>query len=203
MTTTTILRGTLAAVALTMVAAAWRPVDTQQVLTIAPESKLWFDGKSTVRDWSCKAPAMEAALTLLGEGTTAAVVAGNAPAATTTLTIPTMKLDCDNGTMNGHMRKALAAEKHGEITFTLTSYEATPAAGAPAKGTLTGELTIKGVTKAITFPVEFAAEGEKGLRVKGTYALKMTEWGVQPPKLMLGTLKVNEMVTVGFDLLLQ
>lgn len=203
MTTTTMLRGTLAAVALTMVAAAWRPVDTQQVLTIAPESKLWFDGKSTVRDWSCKAPVMDAALTLLGEGTTAAVVAGDAPAATTTLTIPTMKLDCDNGTMNGHMRKALAAEKHGEITFTLTSYEATPAAGAPTKGTLTGDLTIKGVTKAITFPVEFVAEGAKGLRVKGTYALKMTEWGVEPPKLMLGTLKVNEMVTVGFDLLLQ
>lgn len=203
MTTTTMLRGTLAAVALTMVAAAWRPVDTQQVLTIAPESKLSFDGKSTVRDWSCKAPVMDAALTLLGDGTTAAVVAGDAPAATTTLTIPTMKLDCDNGTMNGHMRKALAAEKHGEITFTLTSYEATPVAGAPTKGTLTGDLTIKGVTKAITFPVEFVAEGEKGLRVKGTYALKMTEWGVEPPKLMLGTLKVNEMVTVGFDLLLQ
>lgn len=203
MTMTPMLRGTIAALALTVVAAAWRPLDTQQVLSMAPESKLWFDGKSTVRDWSCKAPVMQAALTLAGEGTAAAVLAGDEPAATTTLVIPTMKLDCANGTMNGHMRKALAAEKHGEITFALKSYDATPEAGAATKGTLTGELTIKGVTKDVTFPVEFVAEGEKGLRVKGKYALKMTDWGVEPPKLMLGTLKVNEMVTVGFDLLLQ
>ncbi len=202
MNTAPMLRAAVA-LALTMAGAAWHPLDTQQLLSIAPESKLWFDGKSTVRDWSCKAPVIQAALTLEGDGTAAAVLAGKEPAATSTLTVPTMKLDCDNGTMNGHMRKALAAEKFGEITFTLKAYDVVTEAGTGTKGTLTGDLTIKGVTKEITFPVDLVAAGDKGLRVKGTYALKMTDWGVAPPKLMMGTMKVKEMVTVGFDLLLQ
>ena len=63
-------------------------------------------------------------------------------------------------------------------------------------------LTIKGVAKEIEVPVEMVAAGVGGVRVTGKYKLKMTDWGVKPPKLMLGTLKVNEMVTIGFDLLL-
>jgi hypothetical protein len=33
--------------------------------------------------------------------------------------------------------------------------------------------------------------------------MAMTQWGVQPPRLMMGTLKVGDTVTVNFDLLLQ
>jgi polyisoprenoid-binding protein YceI len=101
------------------------------------------------------------------------------------------------------MRKAIDATKHAAITFTLKGYDVAAAPGAPTKGTLRGELTIKGVTKAVELPVEFAGEGAKGLRVKGKYELNMKDFGVEPPKLMMGTMKVREMVTVGFDLLLQ
>jgi hypothetical protein len=31
----------------------------------------------------------------------------------------------------------------------------------------------------------------------------MTEWGLKPPTLMLGTMKVGDRVKVGFDLLLK
>ena len=58
-------------------------------------------------------------------------------------------------------------------------------------------------TKPITMPAEFTAGTGSALRVTGAYPLKMTDWQVPPPKLMLGTLKVNEMVTVHFDLQLQ
>jgi polyisoprenoid-binding protein YceI len=201
MTYTSLVRGTLAAMTCLLGAAAFAPSRAQQTLTLAPESKLWFDGKSTVRDWSCKAPVMTATLTL-AEAATAAVLAGDEPQATTLFSVPTMKLDCSNGTMNNHMRKAIAAEKFGEISFALKSYEAVAEAGAATKGTLRGDLTIKGVAKEVVLPVEFVAAGD-GLRVKGTYALKMTDWGVEPPKLMMGTMKVREMVTVSFDLLLQ
>jgi polyisoprenoid-binding protein YceI len=202
MTYPTFLRLPLAALGCAMGAAAFAPAAAQQALSLAPESKLWFDGKSTVRDWSCKAPVMQATLTL-AEAATAAVLAGDEPQASTTFIVPTMKLDCDNGTMNNHMRKAIAAEKFGEITFALKAYEAIPEAGAATKGTLRGDLTIKGVTKEVALPVEFVAAGASGLRVKGKYELKMTDWGVEPPKLMMGTMKVREMVTIGFDLLLQ
>lgn len=178
---------------------AWRP--SAQPLTLAPESKLWFDGKSTVKDWACKAPVMEAAVEAPAPGAVDAVLTGKKAVSTVTFTVPTMKLDCDNGTMNGHMRKALNAEKHGTITFKLTDYVL--ATNGAVKGTLNGELTINGVTKPIVLPVEFAKAETGALRVKGVYELKMTDWEVKPPKLMMGTMKVNEMVNVGFDLLLK
>jgi acetolactate synthase-1/2/3 large subunit len=77
--------------------------------------------------------------------------------------------------MNEHMWKALNAEQHAQIAFAMTGYELT--AGTPMRGTLNGTLTLNGQAKPISFPVEFAAAGS-ALRVQGSYALKMSDWGV-------------------------
>jgi polyisoprenoid-binding protein YceI len=195
------VRGLTTAVVCLLVAGAWRPVAPADPLTLAPESKLWFDGKSTVRDWSCKATALEATVDADGSGAVAAVLGGTKAVRTVAFSVPVDQLDCDNKTMNGHMWKALNASTHRTIAFTLSGYEF--GEGTPLRGTLQGTLTLNGVEKPIVLPVEFEA-GEGGtLRVKGLYALRMTDWGVKPPSLMLGTMKVREMVNVGFDLLLK
>lgn len=194
------LRGAATALVCIAVAAAWRPLGDP--LTIAPESKLWFEGKSTVRDWSCKATKLDAAIEA-ESGAVAAVLAGTKAVTTVTLTVPIDKIDCqnNNGTMQGHMKKALNAEKHPAITFALTGYDLTT--GAATAGTLQGTLTINGVAKPVSFPVEFTEGAGGALRMQGQYPLTMTEWNVQPPKLMLGTLKVNPLITVHIDLLLK
>lgn len=192
------IRGAAAALLLLAVAGAWRPLFDP--LKLGAESKLWFDGKSTVRDWSCKATQIDAVIDAEA-GAVANVLKAQKAVKTVTVTFPTAKLDCENGTMNGHMMKALAGTEHKEITFTLTGYEL--AAGAPVKGTLNGSLTIKGVTKPVTVPVEYVATPGGALRVTGKYALKMTDWTVVPPKLMMGALKVDPTVIVNFDLQLQ
>ena len=51
--------------------------------------------------------------------------------------------------------------------------------------------------------VEAVARENGQLRVCGSKRLVMTEWGVRPPTLMLGTMKVNPSVTVGFDVVLK
>jgi polyisoprenoid-binding protein YceI len=176
---------------------AWQPVGDP--VTLKAESRLWFDGESTVRDWSCTAKEMDAAID--GEANAAAeVLNGRKAVRTVNLTIRTARLDCDNRTMNNHMMKALHAEEHTTITFALVSYDV--ARAATVTGTLQGTLTINGQTRPVVLPVVFApADG--ALRVTGTYPLNMTEWGVEPPKLMLGTMKVKPVVSVQFDLLLQ
>jgi polyisoprenoid-binding protein YceI len=129
------------------------------------------------------------------------VLKGQKAVKTVTLSFPTAKLDCANGTMNGHMMKALNATKHPNITFIMTGYELN--AAAPVKGTLSGTLMINGVTKPITMPAEFVSGAAGALRATGKYVLTMTEWQVEPPKLMMGAMKVNPVITVNFDLLLQ
>ncbi len=190
------IRGATAALLALTFGAAWRTAPAP--LALAPESRLWFDGKSTVRDFTCKATAIEGAIGGEGPAAISAVLKGERSVTEATLTFPTAKLDCANNTMNGHMLRALNATKHEHITFVLTNYALAPAATA-VTGTLQGTLTINGVAQSITMPAEFASAGS-ALRVTGKYALKMTDWSVVPPKLMLGALKVNEMVTVNFDL---
>ena len=191
-------RGIAAALLALVSAAAWRPY--ADPLKLGAESKLWFDGKSTVRDWSCKATQIDAVIDA-EPSAPANVLKGQKAVKTATLTFPTAKLDCNNGTMNGHMMKALNGAKHANIVFTLSGYDLD--AAAPVKGTLNGTLLINGVTKPISFPAEFKPAAGGALQVTGKYDLTMTQWQVEPPKLMMGTLKVNPVVTVNFDLLLK
>jgi polyisoprenoid-binding protein YceI len=157
-------------------------------IPLQPTSSVWVEGGSTVRGWKCTAKKIDAQ------------IAGD-PAASSidklvtgaTLTVPVAQLDCGNGTMNEHMRKALQAEKNPEIDFALSSYDVS---GSTA--TLKGTLKIAGTTKPIEIPATVAEQG-KDVRVKGSKVINMKEWGVKPPSLMLGTMKVKENVTVSFD----
>lgn len=192
------VRSVSAALLCLAIAGAWRPIGDP--LKLAAESRVWFDGKSTVRDWSCKATQIDAVIDA-DAGAVAGVLKGQKAVKTVTVTFPTAKLDCANGTMNGHMMKALNATKHPNITFIMSAYELN--AAAPVKGTLSGTLMINGVTKPITMPAEFVAGAAGALRATGKYVLTMTEWQVEPPKLMMGAMKVNPVINVNFDLLLQ
>lgn len=192
------VRSVSAALLCLAIAGAWRPIGDP--LKLAAESRVWFDGKSTVRDWSCKATQIDAVIDA-DAGAVAGVLKGQKAVKTVTVTFPTAKLDCANGTMNGHMMKALNATKNPNITFVMSAYELN--AAAPVKGTLSGTLLINGVTKPITMPAEFVSGAAGALRATGTYVLTMTEWQVEPPKLMMGAMKVNPVINVHFDLLLQ
>ncbi len=182
--------------AFAFVAAAGPMLDA---LRLKPESRLWFEGTSTVRNWDCKAPNIEAAIDAEA-GAQAAVLDGRKAVRTVDLTFAVSSLDCENRTMNNHMGNALNAEEHQNIRFTLTNY--TLAKAAATTGTLEGSLMINGQTRPISVPVQFA-DAAGALRVTGRYPMAMTDWGVRPPRLMMGTMKVGDTVTVNFDLLLQ
>jgi polyisoprenoid-binding protein YceI len=111
-------------------------------------------------------------------------------------TVATEALDCSNGTMNEHMRKALKQSEHPNISFTLDSYTLDPS------GLLKGKLQIAGQEKEVQFPATVTDDGST-IRVVGSKQINMKEWGVKPPSLMLGTMKVNEMVTINFDVIVK
>lgn len=192
------LRGVMLGGSALWIAVAWTPIFAP--LTMRPESRITFDGTSTVRDWSCQAATITASIDA-DPGAVAAVLQAKKAVKAVTLTFPVEKLDCANGTMNGHMRKALNAERHTTMVFTLTGYEL--AGASPVTGTLHGTLRLNGVTKPIMLKAQFTEAPTGGLRMVGAYPLTMTQWEVVPPTLMLGTLKVDPVVTVRFDVQLQ
>lgn len=159
-------------------------------LSLAKESRLWFDGTSTVKSFSCAATKLHADVVAESQGDPASIVK------TATLNVPVAGLDCRNGTMNAHMQKALKVQAHPLIIWRMTSYK--------VEGNtvvIDGFLSIAGKENQIQ--LQGAGSANNGvLRVKGSKQLRMTEYGVKRPSLMLGTMKVADLVTVGYDIIL-
>lgn len=189
---------TLAAAALVLTAAT--PAGTANV-TMREGSRLWFDGTSTLRSWSCTADRIDATLTASDEAVITSTLEGRKVAGTVQVDFPVAKLECRNGTMNEHMGKALKSKEYSTIRFTMQSYEVTK--GSAVTGTIQGTLQLAGKTLPIAVPVTFGTAADGGLRVTGKVPVRMTEWEVKPPTLMMGTIKVGPVVTVNFDLQLQ
>ena len=108
--------------------------------------------------------------------------------------IPTASLTSPKDDIDKNMHKALKAVEYPEIRFRLRALDV-------AAGTATGQLTIAGVEKDVTLNVQ-AKRQDAGLAVTGATTLMMTDYGVTPPKAMLGMLKTNPKVTITFELLL-
>lgn len=171
-------------------------------MSLTPTSRLWVDGTSTVRSWSCKATTIDATIDAGVPNASAAVLQGEKAVTNVDVKIPTAKLDCKNGTMNEHMWKALKAKENPTIEFKLSSYDVAKG-GAGVTGTLKGQLTLNGQTKPIAVSAVGSAGPDGTLHVTGTHELVMTEYGIKPPSLMMGTMKVGPKVKVSFDLYLQ
>ena len=189
-----------ALLALAPSAIAWQSAG--QPLSVTPQSRLWIGGSSTMRSFECKAKSFDARVDGAGADAVDAVLAGQKAVNSVQVTVQAEQLDCGNGTMNEHMLKALKAKEHPVIQFRMNSYDMSKAADAMT-GTLTGTLKIGGVEKPITLEAVGRPTGEGALHVTGKYDVHMKQWELKPPSLMMGTMKVDERVTVNFDLFLK
>lgn len=167
-------------------------------LALQPESKLWVEGTSSVRSYTCRAARVEGAVATQPGSTSLAIADLENTVKGADVSVSVAGLECGNATMNGHLRKALKAETSPRISYRITSYDVTPAGAVKLNGTL----SIAGTDRPVSIDATAANEGGR-LRVKGSRQLKMTDFGVRPPTLMMGTMKVHDPVTVRFDVLLK
>lgn len=170
-----------------------------QLDTIAldPESRIWVTGTSSVRDFRCEAKKIDASISP-GSGSTASLPIANL-VETASVAVPVSDLDCSNGTMNGHMRKALKSEQHPKLGWTMSSYTV----DAAGQIVLNGRLSIAGTELPIEFRGTAQDASDGRVRVTASREIKMSDWGVKPPSLMLGTMKVHDPVTIGIDVLVK
>ncbi|MEO8564080.1 MAG: YceI family protein [bacterium] len=194
------IKASLFALALVMpLSGAWSAAN--ELLVLQPQSRLWIDGSSTMKRWTCKAGAVNAIVEANGPNAIATLLTGDKGVRTVRVTVPAAQIDCDNGTMNEHMRKALKLADHPSIDFRLTTYDVARNADG-VTGTMTGTLSLGGVEKTITMKAEGKSE-DAMLHITGSYPLNMKDYDLKPPTLMFGRIKVGETVTVNFDLLLK
>ncbi len=185
---------------LTLIAAflavGWTRVKDSTRYTFTAESTMHVEGTSSLHAWKADVKALTGSMEITGGGLLAGgtLSRGN-------LTVAVSDLDCDNGTMNKKMLEALKASAHKAITFDVVSARL---AGTPSGNAFQlvtqGHLTLAGVKK----PVEITLNGQQlengALRLKGSYALLMSDFNIKPPTAMMGALKTGNEVTIHFDL---
>ena len=107
------------------------------------------------------------------------------------------------GTISESMRKdvkkhmlsdtQLDANKYPMITFQSTGCE-----GSGTEMMLNGEFTMHGTTRAISIPV--SVSDSDGLRIKGTFPVKATDYGFKPYSAMFGAVANKDEMKITFDL---
>jgi hypothetical protein len=112
------------------------------------------------------------------------------------IAIPGATLSAPKGDLDKNMHKALKVSEHADITFRLVRFEA-GAAGTRAIGVL----KIAGVEKEVALDITTKRAGAT-LAVAGRLDLLMTDYGIAPPKAMLGMLKTDPKVTIAFETVL-
>jgi hypothetical protein len=179
-------------------------------LNLMPGSKLWLTGSSTIHEYSSTASKLEVAFGHQDAAWNAALPRGEAiekliqqhGVTSIVLTVPVKGLHSGKDGLDKNMYKALLAEKHPEIRFGMTTYDVHD---GPKSGELAidakGKLSIAGVEKEQPITASAVREGD-AVRLRGRVPLKMTQFGVKPPTMMMGTLRTSDDVIVHFDLLI-
>ncbi len=167
------------------------------------ESRLRLEGDSTLHPYTSKTRDLRIVATLdpsraSGEDLDDWIAAGRL--SELEVTIPVKSLKSGEGLLDSNMYKALAADKYPNIRFRLTRYKAKASASGAMTVHAQGKLAVAGKERNI----ELEATGtvsDGRLRLKGTQEILMSDFGVEPPILFLGALKVKDRISVHYDLI--
>lgn len=155
------------------------------------EADISISGTSTVRNWTCEVTA-PVEVEPGGSGPEAPGFPDGVQSAT--VTVPVEDIECPEEEMEEHLREAMRVEEFPEIVFQLEEYT------LPGDNTarMTGTMSILDTSNQIEIEATLEPT-DQGVRVSGETSLDMTEYGVEPPTVMLGMLEVGPEVTLDFS----
>lgn len=167
-------------------------VDEPQDYVLLPElSRVGFDAKSTLHDFSGVTSAVRGAFRLDFDDPDGAW-SGEVRCAAATLATGVDGRDAA-------MREHLATEEHPDIVFRLERFA--PAAGGidvaarTASGQIAGTMTIRGKAQPLRMPVTLSVDPQRRLVVQGQVALKLSDYDVPVPS-QLGLIRMQDEVVV-------
>jgi hypothetical protein len=170
---------------------------------IEDNSRLFIEGSSNVNTFECnskdRCAPLIAGILLNETGDTVRLT--NAM-----LELRTKNLDCANSKMNSDLCEAMKAEQYptikidllGAMTSSGTRFDDIGNEWKSLKAL--AAITITNVTKRVVLEVRARRiEGNK-FRFMSVKEVRMTDYNVQPPEVMLGMIKVNNLIKLNIDI---
>jgi hypothetical protein len=195
-----------ALVAATLACAATAPAPL--AVGLGPGSWISLEGTSTLHPFTSRSTRLSAAATRRGDARDPADANALAELARSpvvqgvTVDIPVRSLLSGEAGLDRNLWKALKSEEHPRIQYRLANYALAPPGGAldTTRVRVEGTLQVAGVEHPLPLDVT-AARSEGGIVLEGTAALLMSDYGVKPPRLMMGLLRVGDRVVIHYRLL--
>jgi polyisoprenoid-binding protein YceI len=155
-----------------------------------------IDGTSSLHDWTSQVTQVYAEGKLdLSNGTLGGIN-------NLVVTVPVTSIESGKNVMDKKTYNALESDDHPTITYELTKVLSLENTNGSYKLKTEGTLTIAGTTKTVQMTVKGTTVENGVIRFEGSKSLKMTDFNVDPPTALLGTLKTGDEVTVNFALTL-
>ena len=165
--------------------------------SFAPESRVWVEGISNnTPEWTVYATELEGSLTAGSEEHSIEAAR---------LVVTSRMLKSKKSTiMDRVMYDAIKVKEYPHVTYELKS--ADPAARTSDSTFTTnvhGELTLGSRTNAVTFPIQGAIRDGGLMVITGSYTLLLTDYDLQPPTAMFGSLRTGNEITVHAELIVK
>ncbi len=153
-------------------------------------STLEVQGTSSLHDWTLETEDQSGKL-VLAEGDAFNISALN-------LTVVAESLKSGKSAMDKNTYKALKTDDHKTMLFNLVSVKEIKTVSATSyKVSVSGKMSIAGVTKTISVDMTANLQGSNVI-LEGKKTFKMTDFGIDPPKALLGTIKTGDDITIVF-----
>jgi len=184
------------------------PATIPAAVKLGPGSTLWIEGGSTVHEWESRTSQPTVKLLRDASAADPSDVAAldqwlrSGGLRGLEFGVPLATMHSKKGsTLDKNLLKALRAEQNPEITFRLAQARVGDASGDSIAVSADGVLRVAGHEHPITVAGRLV-RSEAGVWLNGSHGLRMSEYDVKPPTMMLGTLRVHDSVSVYFRLFL-
>ncbi|MEX2380735.1 MAG: YceI family protein [Vicingaceae bacterium] len=153
-------------------------------------------GTSTLHDWTMESEQVNGTVNMSMDGNKIASIDRF------DIKLKAESLESGKSSMDGIAHEALKSEDHPMISFKLTKIKSITYSGTTANIVASGVLTIAGTSK--TVDVKGTAVNNNGtIQLKGSKDLKMTDFDMEPPTAMFGTIKTGDSITINYTLTLK
>jgi hypothetical protein len=116
------------------------------------------------------------------------------------VSVPVTSIESTKGRiMDNKTYRALKSEEHPNIVYNLEKINSIDRTGNEFTIRTQGQLNIAGKQNTIYMTVNGQVLSNDRLQFEGDYTLNMTDYEVDPPSAMLGTINTGEEVTVKFN----
>lgn len=153
------------------------------------KSSVVINGTSTLHDWSSKVTPVNGDIVVADKEVKSLVIR---------IPVTSIKSVKNESKMDKYTYEVFNDKKNPLITFTLTEPAPIVLKGTVAEVTLTGNLSMGGATRKISFKSTGTVQGST-YHMTGTVPVKLTDYKMTPPSLMLGTIKVGDALTLKID----